>query len=85
MKTVFTVLLPAAVNIIRNKGINIEKYLRKNDGFGLNEFLGVAAAVIIAGFIIIPGLQSFSEGLIEDLGDWWSDIATEVFEKSPSE
>lgn len=45
--------------------------LGKNGGFGLNELLGMAAALILAAFIVIPGLRDFGEAVIQKLGDWW--------------
>lgn len=55
------------------------KALTRNDGFGLNEVLGIAAAVVIAALIIIPGLSSFAEGIITKMGTWWTAIADDVF------
>ncbi len=52
--------------------MRIGKYLGKNGGFGMNELLGVAAALILAAFIIIPGLRDFSETVITRLTTWWT-------------
>lgn len=43
-----------------------------NGGFGMNELLGIAAALIVAAFVIIPGLRSFADSVIVKLGNWWS-------------
>lgn len=52
-------------------------------GFGMNELLGIAAALIIAAFIIIPNLRIFAESMMEELGDWWDDyIVTKVFNRT---
>ncbi|HOQ06361.1 MAG TPA: hypothetical protein PK127_02770 [Clostridiales bacterium] len=51
-----------------------EKFISKQEGFGLNELLGIAAALIIAGFIVIPQMQSFAKNLMEGLAKWWNDI-----------
>jgi hypothetical protein len=40
-------------------------------GFGMNELLGIAAAVIIAGFVVVPGLREFSGKLMQNLNYWW--------------
>jgi hypothetical protein len=46
----------------------------------LNELLGIAAAIIIAAFIIIPGMRSFAENLMDGLGNWWNNvIASRIF------
>ena len=57
----------------------IKKALSHNDGFGLNEILGIAAAVIIAALIIIPGLTGFADGLITKMGTWWTNMGDKVF------
>ena len=52
----------------------------KRDGFGLNELLGIAAAIIIAAFIIIPGMRTFAQSLMTGLGNWWNNIiANRIF------
>lgn len=49
-------------------------------GFGMNELLGVAAAVILAAFIVIPGLRSFANIVMVSLSDWWNNtIDTKIF------
>jgi hypothetical protein len=45
-------------------------FLRR-DGFGMNELLGIAAALIIAAFVILPGLQKFAGTVMAGLTDWW--------------
>ncbi len=44
---------------------------RRRDGFGMNEMLGIAAALILAAFIIIPGLKTFADSVMLGLKDWW--------------
>ena len=45
--------------------------LKKKDGFGMNEILGIAAGLILAAFIIIPGLKDVSKKIIDDVKLWW--------------
>ena len=47
-------------------------FCHKEDGFGLNELLGIGAALIVAGFVVIPGLKTFAETVITRLNDWWT-------------
>lgn len=54
--------------------IQQNRFLSDNRGFGMNELLGIAAALIIAAFIIIPSLRTFAQGLMSGLGDWWDDV-----------
>ena len=48
-------------------------------GFGLNEILGIAAGIIIAALVVIPGLRNFSQNIIETLVNWWSTIQSKIF------
>lgn len=55
-------------------------FICKRDGFGLNELLGIAAAIIVAAFIIIPGMRTFAQKLVNGLGTWWNNvIASRIF------
>lgn len=65
--------------------LNVKKLLTslhvqlcKNGGFGMNELLGIAAALILAAFIIIPGLRSFAKSVMTELSGWWSGSVTNV-------
>ncbi|NMA34288.1 MAG: hypothetical protein GX940_07035 [Clostridiaceae bacterium] len=60
-----------------------DRFIDRQGGFGLNELLGIAAALIIAGFIVIPSMQSFAKNLITSLGEWWENtIAKSIFPTS---
>jgi hypothetical protein len=61
----------------------LKKALTRNDGFGLNEILGIAAAVIIAALIIIPGLNTFAGDVISKMNGWWTTMADKVFLTTP--
>jgi len=61
----------------------IRMRLKSNSGFGMNELLGIAAALIIAAFIIIPQLKEFAIAVMGDLDIWWRDEITDtIFPKS---
>jgi hypothetical protein len=54
--------------------------LGRRDGFGMNELLGIAAALILAAFIIIPGLKLFAGSVMTGLSNWWSNtILSKIF------
>ncbi|NLO36782.1 MAG: hypothetical protein GX112_10610 [Clostridiaceae bacterium] len=53
--------------------------IRKRNGFGLNEVIGIAAGIIIAAVIVIPGLKTFATSLMGNLTTWWNDMATTIF------
>lgn len=59
---------------------NAKKLINKRNGFGMNELLGIAAAVILAAFIVIPGLRKFSTDIMTGLTNWWTDsVASKIF------
>ncbi|MDD4494738.1 MAG: hypothetical protein PHV32_10430 [Eubacteriales bacterium] len=51
----------------------------RNNGFGINEVLGIAAALIIAALVVIPGLNNFAGGLMGKLTEWWDTISSKIF------
>jgi hypothetical protein len=53
--------------------------LRARGGFGLNEVIGIAAGIIIAVVVVIPGLQSFAGNILDNLTNWWNNMAASVF------
>jgi hypothetical protein len=53
--------------------------LKTRKGFGINEVIGIAAGVIIAAMVVIPGLQTFAGDVIDRLGIWWGDMADTMF------
>lgn len=58
----------------------IKKVLNNEKGIGVYEIIGVAAVMIIAAFVIIPGLRSFAESIMESLGTWYDNtISTKLF------
>ena len=47
-----------------------DRFIDRQGGFGLNELLGIAAALIIAGFIVIPSMQSLPKPDNKPR-EWW--------------
>ena len=56
--------------------------LRNKKGFGLNEVIGIAAGIIIAALVVIPGLRNFAEGLMSSLDTWWGNMSSEIFNQT---
>ena len=55
----------------------------ENSGFGMNELLSIAAALILAAFIVIPGLKTFASSVMDGLEDWWTNtIDSQIFPSS---
>jgi hypothetical protein len=53
--------------------------LQAKSGFGLNEVIGIAAGIIIAVVVVIPGLQGFASSILNNLTSWWNNMASSVF------
>ncbi len=62
---------------------SLRRFRDDNRGFGMNELLGIAAALIIAAFVIIPSLRTFAADIMDGLSDWWgTTIASKIFPTS---
>lgn len=53
--------------------------LLRRGGFGLNEVIGIAAGIIIALVVIIPGLRAFAGEVVDQLSDWWDSLSAGIF------
>jgi len=53
--------------------------INNRSGFGMNEVLGIAAALIVAAFIVIPQLRSVASEITTRLSTWWTSIADVIF------
>ena len=53
--------------------------LANESGFGMNEVLGIALAIIVAAFVIIPELRNLSENIISRLTTWWTTVSGKIF------
>lgn len=50
--------------------------------FGLSSLIGVAIGLIIAAFVLIPGVRDFAGRIIADMDSWWkSSVSSQVFPK----
>ena len=48
-------------------------YLRNQNGFGLYEVIGIAAVLIVAAFVVIPGFRTFAENVMGEMDTWVND------------
>lgn len=53
--------------------------LPNKHGFGLNEVIGIAAGVIIAVLVVVPGLRIFATEMLDNLQDWWTTMSGILF------
>ena len=51
------------------------KVVKKNDGFGLTEIIAIAAVLIVAAFVTIPGLRAFGTTVLAATNTWWTATA----------
>ena len=61
----------------------VKSVLGNEDGFGMSEIIGAAAVLIIAAFVLIPGMRGFAQLLIDNLTDWFETVvAGQIFPAS---
>lgn len=48
-------------------------YLRNQNGFGLYEVIGIAAVLIVAAFVVIPGFRTFAQNVMGEMDSWVND------------
>ena len=63
---------------IMKKG-RIPGVLKGKKGFGINEIIGIAAGVIIAAVVVIPGLRTFAQTIMTELTTWWESMSSVLF------
>ncbi|MEA4888787.1 MAG: hypothetical protein VB070_04925 [Clostridiaceae bacterium] len=73
---ILTIRLSRITMRFRNR---LPGFLLARSGFGINEVIGIAAGIIIAAVVVIPGLQVFARDVLKNLTSWWNDMATQVF------
>lgn len=59
------------------------KLLKDERGeFGMSSIIGVALGLIVAAFILIPGVKTFATNIIADMQTWWTaTVSGQVFPK----
>lgn len=51
--------------------------------FGMNAVIGIAIGLIVAAFVLIPGIENFADTIIRDMQNWWSNgITSALFPSS---
>ena len=50
--------------------------------FGMSSVIGIAIGLIVAAFILIPGIQTFATKIMSDMQVWWTGtIGSQIFPK----
>jgi len=55
-----------------------EKLKEKAGEFGVGPLLSIAVAIIVCGFVLIPGMRAFSNSIIGSINSWWTDTMDAV-------
>lgn len=56
---------------------HIRKRLHSEQGeFGISSLIGVAIGLIIAAFVLIPGVRAFAGKIMTDMGSWWNNVVS---------
>ena len=76
--------LAIKADITIRKGVNtLKNTLDNNNGWGKDEIISIAAALIIAAFIIIPGLRELATTILSEAKTWFSTkIKIKIFQES---
>lgn len=60
---------------------SLKKPLQNNEGIGKDEIIGIAIALVIAAFVVAPGLRSFAQNVVGGIQGWYNtNIETKIFE-----
>jgi len=54
----------------------------KNKGgeLGIGTIVSVAIAIIVAGFVLIPGMRGFAQMVLDSMDTWWQNtVQTSIF------
>lgn len=55
----------------------LRKKLASESGeFGISSLIGVAIGLIIAGFVLIPGVRDFAGLIVSDMNTWWNNVVS---------
>lgn len=56
----------------KQTGKKIRRFLQDESGeFGLNTVIGVAIGLIVAAFVVLPGIRSFADLVMDHMSLWW--------------
>lgn len=59
------------------------KMKEKRGELGIGTIISIAIAIIVAGFVLIPGMRTFAQAILTSMNTWWTDtIQTSIFPSS---
>ena len=61
----------------------VMKLSNKRGELGIGTIVSIAIAIIVAGFVLVPGLRGFAESVMSSMTNWWNDtIRSGIFPTS---
>ena len=76
-------LLKNLVNLEILKNVIKEKIISTKGEFGVSIIINIAIALIIAAFILLPNMKTFSNKLMTDISDWYTNtLKNSLFDTS---
>lgn len=69
--------------IIRKGVLRVIEPLKNNDGWGKDEVIGVAIALVLAAFVVTPQLRTFAERIMTKVDTWYTSIESRIFNTTP--
>ena len=58
----------------------IFKLKDKSGELGIGTIVSIAIAIIVAGFVLIPGMREFAQIILDSMNDWWQNtVQTSIF------
>lgn len=59
------------------------KLCEKKGELGIGTIISVAIAIIVAGFVLIPGMRGFAQLVMDSMNTWWENtIQSMIFPSS---
>lgn len=55
--------------------IRVKAHSEKGE-FGIGSLIGVAIGLIVAGFVLIPGIRDFASAIMADMNTWWNNVVS---------
>ena len=61
--------------------IRVEMLLKDNKAeFGVGSILSIAVALIVSAFVLVPGMRTLADTIIDGISSWWSNtISSNIF------
>lgn len=62
----------------------LRKVMNQKGEFGIGAVMSIAVALIVAAFVLVPGMQTFAQSVLTSMNNWWSNFSGNLFLESSS-